>query len=101
MQQGREVTSELVFESAASPAPLLGFHEESQSSAVPEPAAALLFLVVSYITHLSWELGWLLLHRAIAGAADQAWAYGWWAYIDGGDLRYALAPPLMGISRSR
>ena len=52
----------------------------------------LIFLVVSYFTHLSWELVWLLFHDAIAAARDAAWAYPWWAYIDGGDLRYAEAP---------
>jgi hypothetical protein len=55
-------------------------------------SAVLLFLVVSYVTHLSWELGWLLLHDRIAQARDAAWAYPWWAYIDGGDARYATAP---------
>jgi hypothetical protein len=51
----------------------------------------LLFMVVSYATHLSWELGWLLLHDTIQASRDAAWAYPWWAYIDGGDLRYAEA----------
>ena len=55
-------------------------------------SAALLFLVVSYVTHLSWELGWLLLRDDIAAARDAPWAYPWWAYIDGGDARYATAP---------
>jgi hypothetical protein len=55
-------------------------------------SAVLLFIVVSYITHLSWELVWLLLHERIAAARDAAWAYTWWAYIDGGDQRYATAP---------
>jgi hypothetical protein len=52
----------------------------------------LVFMVVSYFTHLSWELVWLLFHDAIAASRDAAWAYPWWAYIDGGDLRYAEAP---------
>jgi hypothetical protein len=52
----------------------------------------LVFLVVSYFTHLSWELVWLLFRDSIATARDAAWAYPWWAYIDGGDLRYAEAP---------
>lgn len=51
------------------------------------------FLVVSYATHLSWELGWLVAHEQIIAARDSAWAYPWWAYIDGGDLRYATASP--------
>jgi hypothetical protein len=55
-------------------------------------SAVLLFVVVSYVTHLSWELGWLLLHERIAASRDAAWAYTWWAYIDGGDFRYAKAP---------
>ena len=49
----------------------------------------LLFLVVSYLTHLTWELGWLVLRASIQASRDAAWAYPWWAYIDGGDLRYA------------
>jgi hypothetical protein len=54
-------------------------------------SAALVFMVVSYVTHLSWELVWLLMHEAIAQSYDAAWAYPWWAYIDGGDARYAEA----------
>ena len=49
----------------------------------------LVFMVVSYLTHLTWELGWLVLHDTIQASRDAAWAYPWWAYIDGGDLRYA------------
>jgi hypothetical protein len=55
-------------------------------------SAVLLFVVVSYATHLSWELVWLLFHERIGNARDAAWAYTWWAYIDGGDARYATAP---------
>lgn len=51
------------------------------------------FVICSYATHLTWELGWLILHRPIAGARDSAWAYPWWAYIDGGDLRYLNPNP--------
>jgi len=54
-------------------------------------SAVFLFLVVSYLTHLTWELGWLVLHDQIAAARNAAWAYPWWAYIDGGDARYASA----------
>jgi len=55
----------------------------------------LVFAIVSYATHLSWELVWLLFHDAIIAARDSAWAYPWWAYIDGGDLRYAAATPTL------
>jgi len=50
---------------------------------------AVIFMAVSYVTHLSWELVWLLFHGSIQAARDSAWAYPWWAYIDGGDMRYA------------
>jgi hypothetical protein len=52
----------------------------------------IVFLVVSYLTHLSWELVWLVLHDTIPASRDAWWAYPWWAYIDGGDARYANAP---------
>jgi hypothetical protein len=55
----------------------------------------LLFLMVSCITHLSWELIWLIAHDLIASSRDAAWAYPWWAYIDGGDMRYANATPTL------
>ena len=51
-------------------------------------AVALTFMIVSYTTHLSWELVWVLFHDNISAAKDSLWAYTWWAYIDGGDIRY-------------
>lgn len=56
---------------------------------------ALAFLGMSYVTHLTWELGWLLLRDAIAASPNAPWAYVWWAYIDGGDARYAARDPLL------
>lgn len=53
----------------------------------------LAFVICSYATHLTWELGWLLLHKPLAAARDSAWAYPWWAYIDGGDVRYLNPDP--------
>ena len=53
----------------------------------------LAFVIASYVTHLTWELGWLLLHKAIPAARDAAWASPWWNYIDGGDMRYLHADP--------
>ena len=55
----------------------------------------LLFLIVSCITHLSWEFVWLVAHDTIAASREAAWAYPWWAYIDGGDMRYAEATPTL------
>lgn len=56
-------------------------------------ATVLPFVICSYATHLTWELGWLILHKPIAGARDSPWAYAWWAYIDGGDRRYLNPDP--------
>jgi hypothetical protein len=52
-------------------------------------SCCLLFMIVSFATHLRWEPVWLVFHDAIRDAHDAAWAYPWWAYIDGGDLRFA------------
>jgi hypothetical protein len=49
----------------------------------------LVYLGMSYFTHLTWELGWLAAHDAIGAHPEAPWAYAWWAYIDGGDARYA------------
>lgn len=56
-------------------------------------AVVLPFVLCSYLTHLTWELGWLVLHEKIADARDSAWAYAWWNYIDGGDIRYLNPEP--------
>ena len=56
-------------------------HQRLQATVLP-------FALCSYLTHLTWELGWLILHGPIADARDSPWAYAWWNYIDGGDLRY-------------
>jgi hypothetical protein len=56
-------------------------------------AVALPFVIVSYATHLSWELIWLIAHKAIAHSRNSIWAYPWWAYIDGGDVRYLNPHP--------
>ena len=44
---------------------------------------------ITFTTHLTWELGWVLLHDPILASPDAIWSYPWWAYIDGGDARYA------------
>ncbi len=52
-------------------------------------------LGITYTTHLTWELGWLVLHDRIVSSPDSAWAYLWWMYIDGGDFRYATSDPTL------
>jgi hypothetical protein len=44
---------------------------------------------VTFTTHLTWELGWVVLRKKIVAAPEAIWSYPWWAYIDGGDARYA------------
>ncbi len=73
--------------------PLPSLRDWSQFERVT--SCALLFMIVSYFTHLSWELAWLLFHDAIQAGRDAAWAYPWWAYIDGGDMRYAVPTPTL------
>lgn len=46
------------------------------------------YLIASVLTHLVWESLWVLLHSPISASRNAAWAYPWWGYIDGGDLRY-------------
>jgi hypothetical protein len=47
-----------------------------------------IWVIVYALTALLWEIPWMLLHERIAASRDELWAYTWWAYIDGGDMRY-------------
>jgi hypothetical protein len=44
---------------------------------------------IAFLTHITWEFGWVLFRDSIRASPDSIWAYPWWAYIDGGDARYA------------
>jgi hypothetical protein len=44
---------------------------------------------VAFLIHVTWEFGWVVFRDTIRVSPDSIWAYPWWAYIDGGDLRYA------------
>jgi len=44
---------------------------------------------VAFLTHVTWEFGWVVFRDSIRTSPDSIWAYPWWAYIDGGDARYA------------
>lgn len=48
---------------------------------------------IVYIVAVTWELPYLLFTDIIRNAPDAWWAYTWWAYIDGGDFRYAGYDP--------
>lgn len=52
------------------------------------------FWIITYcFVALTFEIPWLLLYETIAVSEDQFWAYPFWAYINGGDIRY-LDPTL-------
>lgn len=55
----------------------------------------ILWFGLTFTTHLTWELGWLVLHPQILAARYEPWAFAWWMYIEGGDLRYATPSPLL------
>ncbi len=44
---------------------------------------------VAFLIHVTWEFGWVVFRDSIRVSPDSIWAYPWWAYIDGGDARYA------------
>jgi hypothetical protein len=55
------------------------------------------FWVITYIfVAATFEVPWLLLYEKIALAENEKWAYPFWAYINGGDIRY-LNPDLQVI----
>lgn len=39
---------------------------------------------------LVWDLPWVLFFKYIMTRKKQVWAYLWWSYMDGGDMRYAI-----------
>jgi hypothetical protein len=39
--------------------------------------------------HVTGELSYVLFYDAIMAHPHSVWTYAWWAYIDGGDVRYA------------
>lgn len=76
--------------------PLLPFKQFQQTGMFGRAQSiSLFFLGLSYFTHLTWELGWLVAHQEIIANPDSPWTYTWWAYMDGGDFRYAKATPTL------
>lgn len=55
------------------------------------------FWVITYIfVVFTFEIPWVLGYEIIGKAEHEMWAYPWWAYINGGDVRY-LNPDLQVI----
>ena len=48
----------------------------------------LAWLCLTVAPHLLVELPWVLFYHAIMAGKGQLWAYNWWSYADGGDMRY-------------
>lgn len=48
----------------------------------------LAWICLTVAPHLLVELPWVLFYDTIMAAKGQLWAYAWWAYFDGGDMRY-------------
>ena len=71
----------LLFVSAFLPFPSLRrftFYDRTHSSSI-------MFLFVSYLRHLTWDLGWFFFNEKIKGSRDALWAYPWWVFFDGGN----------------
>jgi len=48
----------------------------------------LAWLCLTVAPHLLVELPWVVFYHQIMAAKGQLWAYNWWSYADGGDVRY-------------
>lgn len=69
--------------------------QQALSSAQRLQSMCMIWFGLTFTTHLTWELFWLLLHEDIIASPNEPWAFMWWMYIDGGDHRYATASPLI------
>jgi hypothetical protein len=65
---------------------LKGQEQLTHSQRLEKMCIAWIWLIV--IPHITWELPWVVFYHAIMAGKGQLWAYAWWAYMDGGDLRY-------------
>ena len=64
------------------------FLDRKKSGAEKMESTLLIWMWVTGITHLSWELGWCLVHPYLADVGPQDhWAWIWWAYGIA-DVRY-------------
>lgn len=46
------------------------------------------WIYLTVAPHLLIELPWVVFYDAIMSGKGQLWAYAWWSYFDGGDVRY-------------
>jgi hypothetical protein len=69
--------------------------QRARTSAQRLESMCLIWFGLTFTTHLTWELFWMLLRKQIIASPNQPWAFIWWMYIDGGDRRYATESPLI------
>lgn len=62
--------------------------QEQLSRAQRKEKMCIVWLFLIMMPHLFWEMPWVLFYQTIMNGRDQLWAYAWWAYMDGGDMRY-------------
>lgn len=56
-----------------------------------------IWMWVSGITHVTWELGWCLVHQDLHGVTgEDTWAWVWWIY-GLADARYVISDPFIVI----
>jgi hypothetical protein len=65
---------------------LKGVRDWSKAQRLERMCIVWLCLIVG--PHLLFELPWVAFYPAIMAGKGQLWAYAWWSYFDGGDVRY-------------
>lgn len=69
--------------------------QRSRTKAQRLESMCIIWFGLTFTTHLTWELFWLILRERIIASPNEPWAFLWWMYIEGGDLRYASDSPVI------
>jgi hypothetical protein len=73
--------------------PIRGLRERSRFQKLE--STSLIWVIITCIPHVTWEMGWMLFHKQIIAAKGEGWAQPWWTYIEGGDERYITVDPML------
>ena len=71
--------------------PIAGLRERSRFEKLE--TTAMIWLWMTLLPKVTWELGWLFFHKAIIAAKGASWSAIWWSYMEGGDRRYFTIDP--------
>ncbi len=71
--------------------PIAGLKERSRFEKLQ--TMSMIWLFMTLIPKVTWELGWLFFHKAIIAAKGAQWSAIWWSYMEGGDSRYLTVEP--------